>query len=398
MSDSATAEGHFGWGKSILVIGIGLGLGYLFLATGPKITLEEEERPPKIVTTIAPVPENHRIAITAYGSVIPARRVVMKSQVSGQILRQHPELIPGGFVREGDELFELDSRLVELSVAESTAAVTRARALLKEAQRKRTEAQRLAQEKVIPNTELLAVESEVEIQSAELQRLEAMLARNEELLRRHVLKAPFNAMVLEEAVEIGQRLDPGFDAVTLVGADEFWVRVALTTEQLHWVQWPTDGRPGAQAEVFLELGDEQVEQRAGQVVRLLSDIEREGRMARVLVSVKDPMGAGGPSAESPLLIGSYVRVEIDAGELEDVLAVQREALREGDQVWICDAKSELQIREVSVQWRQDETVYLNNVLETGDSIIVSPLRSALPGMKLDPQPLDAPAGASVLSE
>jgi hypothetical protein len=121
-------------------------------------------------------------------------------------------------------------------------------------------------------------------------------------------------------------------------------------------------------------------------------------MARVLVSVNDPMGFKKDSKKVPLLIGSYVRVEIEAGELEQVLAVQRDALRERDRVWICDANNELQIRDVEVLWRRDETVYLSNVLEEGETLIVSPLRSALPGMKVNPQAMDAPGSKREQSE
>lgn len=385
MSDLLSKEQSSSRFTAGLVVLIGLGLGYAFFSTGPKIAPNEEERPPKIVQITALEPATHRISISAHGVVIPARRVVMKSPVSGEIISLHPDLVPGGFVGEGAELFRLDSLLMELSVAESKAAVARAQALLKEARRKREEALRLANEHVIPNTELFAVEADVEMRMAEALRLEAIQSRNEELLRRHVLQAPFNAMVLTEEVEIGQRVDSGSAAITLVGADEFWVRVALPADQLRWIKLPDEDETGASAEVYLEIGEGEVERWSGRVVRLLSDIEREGRMARVLVSVKDPMGFGGRSMASPLLIGSYVRVEIDAGELRDVLAVGREALREGDRVWLCDGNNELRIRDASVMWREDETVFLKNMLESGERLITSPLRSALPGMKLEPQ-------------
>ena len=83
------------------------------------------------------------------------------------------------------------------------------------------------------------------------------------------------------------------------------------------------------------------------------------------------------------------RVEIDAGELKNVLEAPREAIKEGDQVWISDSNNELQIRAAQVLWRREEAVYLNNILESGESIIISPLRMALPGMKVNPQPAGA---------
>ncbi len=377
-----------GWWRSALVILAAFGAGYWLFKTGPETATEEETRPPKIVKTVSPVPAAQRISVVAYGSVVPARRVVVKPLVSGQILEQHPELIPGGFVPEGAELFKLDARLLRLDVQEASAAVDRAEALLKEAQRKREEALLLAQVQVIASTELAALESQVEMQSAELRRLQAVRERNEELLRRHVLRAPFNAVVLEEAVEVGQHVEPGFAAATLAGADAFWARVSLSAEKLRWIQLPKEGQEGARVTVYLDTGGGRTVRRAGRVVRLLSDLEQEGRMARILVRIPDPMRLNGRRDDPPLLLGSYVRAEIDAGVLEGVLEVRREALREGGQIWISDSNGELQIRRVQVLWRRDEKVYLNNVLEPGESIIISPLRAALPGMKLNPQPAD----------
>lgn len=386
------------WRQPAALLFAAIGVGYWLFKTGPETVTKEETRPPKIVKTVSPPLSAHRISVEAYGAVIPARQVVVKPQVSGQILNHHPNLTPGGFVMEGEKLFEIDPSLLRLSVRETSAAEDRAESLMREAQRKREEALRLSQERVIASTELASLEAQAKAQSAELRRLRAIREREEGMLRRHILRAPFNAIVLEEAVEIGQHVDPGFAAVTLVGADEFWVRVSLPMEKLRWIRLPKEGEEGARAEVYLEVGGGRPAHRSGQVVRLLVDLQPEGRMARLLVRIPDPMGLNDGTDGPPLLLGSYVRVEIDAGELKNVLEAPREALREGEQVWISDSNNELQIRAAQVLWRRDEAVYLNNILKSGESIIVSPLRTALPGMKVDPQTTDFDEPPDVFDE
>ena len=138
--------------------------------------------------------------------------------------------------------------------------------------------------------------------------------------------------------------------------------------------------------MILETGGEQPAVRTGTVVRLLGDLERTGRMARVLVRIEDPLGQTQAGRSVPFLLGSYVRVEIDAGELKDVLTIERSALRDGDRIWVADANDELQIREAKVRWQQGETVFIDNALLAGDALIVSQLRVALPGMKVQAQP------------
>jgi RND family efflux transporter MFP subunit len=261
---------------------------------------------------------------------------------------------------------------------------------LTEAQRKWNEGKRLAAEQVIPETELASLESSVRVQEAELGRLQARQARTEELLQRHVIFAPFNALILDEAVEIGQRVDPGDTTVTLVGTDEFWVQVSLSTDQLRWVKLPGPDQPGAVAAIHLDMGDGRRVSYRGQVIQLLGDLEKEGRMARVLIRVEDPMQRRTEGDAHPLLLGSYVRVDIDAGQLENVLAIPRPALREGDRIWVVGAGDQLQIRPVRVRWRQDETVYIEAALDPGEALIISDLRVAMPGMAVKAQAVSEP--------
>jgi len=373
-----------GWLMPFLVAG-GLAGGWYLWKSGPVSKPGEKSREAKMVRTIVPEPRTQRISLTAHGELIPARRVVMEPEVRGRIVRQHALLIPGGQIEKGTELFAVDDTLGRLELRGAAAAIKRADADLFEAKRRYDESKRLADENITSKTELAAREAEVAIEKAELEQFQAVHARAEEMLRRYTVTAPFNAVVIDEAVEVGQQVDPGFAAATLVGMDEFWVRVAVPVDQLKWIRLPQDGKPGASARVFLETGGDEPAERSGRVIRLLGDMERTGRMARVLVSIDDPLGRKRSDDAAPFLLGSYVRVEIDAGELEDVLTIERAALRDGEHIWVADANGELQIRDVQVRWQQGETVFINNALQDGDALIVSPLRVALPGMKVQSQ-------------
>ncbi len=372
----------------ILLIGIAVALGWWILNSGPTTAPVEAKRAPKIVKTLRVSPADHHIFVTAQGSVIPAHRVVIQPQVSGNVIRLHPQLRPGGTLKTGDELFAINSILTELDLRENSAEELRARANLKEAGRKWNEGRQLAAERVIADTELASLESTVQIQDAELERILARRSRNEELLTRHVVTAPFNAVVLNEAVELGQRVSPGDNAVTLVGTDEFWVRASLPIDQLKWIALPVDGWPGASVRVVVDTGETEGTIFKGEVVQLQGDIEETGRMAKMLISVKDPLRRSRNDGSLPLLLGSYVRVEIDAGTLNNVLAIDRTTLRDNDRVWIADANGRLQIRDVNVRWRKNETIYVDPVLGPGETMIVSGLRVALPDMEVEAQPVD----------
>jgi multidrug efflux pump subunit AcrA (membrane-fusion protein) len=244
-----------------------------------------------------------------------------------------------------------------------------------------------------------------------LRRIEAMvrsatneIARAQLALSRTSVRAPFNAMVLAESVESGQLVSNGEEIATLVGTDEFWVQATLDVPKLRHIALPGPNRPGARAQVILDVGNGGPVAWSGTVIRLLSDLTT-GRMARMLISVKDPLRLKSETDKLPLLLGSYVRVEIEAGTLENVLAIPQIALRENDSIWVVDSENRLQIRPAERLWSQDDQILIANVINPGEQLIVSGLRTALPGMEVEPQLIDAdsagapePALSSISSE
>ncbi len=113
-------------------------------------------------------------------------------------------------------------------------------------------------------------------------------------------------------------------------------------------------------------------------------------MARLVVSVTDPLELRRKSdSKFPLLLGSYVEVKIDAGELKDTLTIPRAALREGNKIWVVGDDHLLRILPATVLWPEKETVLISNNLDKGDQLIVSDLQVALLGMEVAPQPATA---------
>jgi len=116
---------------------------------------------------------------------------------------------------------------------------------------------------------------------------------------------------------------------------------------------------------------------------MLADLSKEGRMARLLIEVKDPLDLKtNESRRPPLLISEYVRVLIDGAPLQDVYRIPRFALRNDDQIWLVDKKQKLAIRPVKTLWREEEYVYIRDGLHPDDLLIVSALATPVDGMDL----------------
>ena len=380
----------------VVILTVGGGIGLVLILTGPETEPKEKPESAKIVQTIPLIPHTKQVWVTAYGAVIPSRKVVIKPQVSGQVIWQNAAVTLGGRLRENDKLIRIDPKDYELALSEVKAELEEAR-FEREVESGRQVIARREWNELQEDLDVADVNQSLVLREPHFRRAEALMdkASNDieiaELhLSRTTIRTPFNAMVVDESVEVGQLLNTGSTICELVGTDEFWIQVTLPFSELKWIQFPDENNSGAEATIVLDTGNGSRSTWKGKVLRLLSDLDPLGRMARAVITVPDPLGISeSAKGHLPLLLGSYVEVNIEAGELENILEIPRAALREGNKIWVVGQIPELKILDCEVVWTLKETVLVSNNLDRGDKLIVSDLRVALPGMLVAPQPSTA---------
>lgn len=356
------------------------------------------ERAPQAtaVETLRVTLEDRRSVLVAYGTVQPRRSITLRPEVGGRIVEIHPDLIAGGRLEAGDTLLRIDPRQYEYRVQEQEAALVKAEFDLTVEEGRGAVARREWEllEDTVEHTELGARlarrEPHLEERQAAVEAARSRLEMARLDLERTRLEVPFNAMVLEESVELGQLVNAQTSVATLIGTDAFHVRVSVPVDRLGLLSLPgPDGRGGSFARVSHETtaGPGSEPPLTGRVVRLLGDVDPAGRMARVLVEVADPLrgeaaAADGAEPVSPLLVGEFVRVELEGPIREQVAMLPRRALREGDVVWVMNPEDALEVRRVSVAWGTDADVCISAGLAAGDRVVVSPLSAPVPGMPL----------------
>jgi len=381
---------------AILIAGLGVGAVMAFRATRPEPPRGETENPGLLVETLTVEAGEHDVHVRAQGQVTAARRVVLSPQVAGKITWVSDDLVPGGRVREGARLLRLDGRDYQLALQTRNAEVNRAALELQLEQRRQAVAEREWQTfgdalEGAPNTQpsdegraLALRQPQVETAEVGVEAARSAVQQARLNLQRTSITAPFNAMVLTETVDVGQYVAPGSQLATLVGTDEAWVQVALPVEQLASIHFPEGDEAGSPAQVTFDVGGQAVT-REGRVLRLLPDLETAGGMARVLVAIDDPFAyerEGANASTMPLLLGSYVTVDIDVPALGDVVEVPRLAVREGDELYVMNAQNELEVRHVRVVWGRPDTVLVDQGVTHGERVIVSRVPSPVDGLRL----------------
>ncbi|MCF8055305.1 MAG: efflux RND transporter periplasmic adaptor subunit [Desulfocapsa sp.] len=378
---------------SFLVLLLATGVSFWLYTHKPQTKKVKPQRPVPIVKTVAIQASNEPVVFEAAGLVIPAQRVELQSEVEGRIIDQNPELVPGGIIKKGELVVQIDPLDYSLQVSEREAELATARYEVKVEEGRQIIA---SQEWLLLENELPGdqVSKHLALREPHLENVHARLAAAGSRLeaarlaeKRTRIRAPFTGLVLEESVEKGQFVGRQTAIATLVSTDQFWVQVSIPLFLLNRLRFPDKiGEEGSPAKIVLQQGDGgKTTLREGFLFKLLPDLDPKARKARILVTVKDPFnlqGQGAASQEEKIFLGSYVKVQISAGVLDNVYVIPRVALREGNRLWLINGEGTLDIREVTVLWRRVDEVLVDTQLASDERIIVSRLQSPIPGINI----------------
>jgi len=138
------------------------------------------------------------------------------------------------------------------------------------------------------------------------------------------------------------------------------------------------GGRGATAEVSVGSGSARSIWE-GRVTRMEAQVDQMSRMIHVVIEVQQPYET---SADHPALLpGTFVDVRIFGRTLEDIVAVPRYAVHDGDRVWVF-ADGALEIRDVDVVRADRRLTLLSSGLDEGDLVILSSLDAVTEGMTI----------------
>lgn len=408
--------------------------GYLvasyWMQNKPKAKRKKPEKAAALVTVTPLIAEKHPITVRAMGNVIPSSTIDLSARISGEIIYVSPEFFPGGRFEENDVVIKLDREDYELSAEKNAYALEKAIAELAKheltiEQRKNELTkfesdlklekgqQAIAKREYDLLRKLIKKEDEVYVmRQPQLNTVEAAVAKAKSAIKsamidknvaeiskkevqntlkktkldlsRTTITAPFNCIVSSKNADLGSQVSPGSKIVSLIDTNRFWIEASIPVEKLKWIDIPdSKSKKASKAKLFYEAGWGVEQYREGHVKRLLAELEAGGRMARLLIEIEDPLCHKPENAKLPtLLLGTYVRIEIEGKGLDSAIKVPRYAIRDGSYIWIMLPDNTLDIRKISVIWGDNQFSYIRNGIKEGELLITSDLPAWLPGMAL----------------
>ena len=347
-----------------------------------KMERKPVEKHAMVVDTLTVSPERHNTTIRAMGTVGPEKQVVLKSQVSGRIVKVAPGFVQGGLVKKGDPLLWLEDADYRLAVDKAKSSLDKALAdfEIEKGQQfiAREELRLLSQvsPEGVSDTALALRKPQLEQARASVAEAKSDLASARLDLARTTVTAPFNALILEKHVDLGSTAAVQGDLATLVDVNRYQIEIQVPLDRLEYIDMDETG--GSPAVIHSLYAGHRWE---GRVVRTTGRVTGQSRMAGVIIRVTDPLGLEAGAHRPRLLLDDHVEAVITGRPLENVYALPRSLVRENNTLWIYNDGG-LKIREAAPVWTETDKIFIRTGLNPGDRVISSEIPVPVPGMAL----------------
>lgn len=325
-------------------------------------------------------------SVVATGNVQATKDIVLSPQVGGEVVSISRNFIPGSFVKQGEVLLQINPadyknalqlRRSDLMLAKSNLSIEMGRQGVAQ-----KDFELVGQEMTEANRALVLREPQLESAKASVTAAEAAVNQAELNLKRTVIRAPFDAHIITRSTNVGAQLAPGAEIGRLVGMEEYWVLADVPMNRINWLTFSEDAsKTGSDVKIYSKNW-QSGQHRKGRLSRLVGALDAQSRLARVLITISDPLARkSGMDTIPPLMIGAFVECHISARQVDDVVRLNRDHLRQGSTVWVMQDEK-LQIRPVDIVFQDADYAYIANGITGGDQVVTTDLSTVVEGSML----------------
>jgi RND family efflux transporter MFP subunit len=374
----------------ILLVATMLAAVLVWLKPEPETVVPEPR--PLLVDVLEVQEQTLSIRVRAQGIVQPGAHTSLVSEVSGRIVEVSDNFNAGGFFRAGEVLLRIDPRDYQARLQQAEALVAQARSALAQ-ERGRVEVaqrewqQRSGRGKVSEQARQLAqrkpqlLEAEAQLASAQAGLGQARLD-----LERTAIVAPYDGLVSDMSVDIGQFVAAGSPMGAIMAVAEAEIRLAIPESKLGYLSLPNKyGELTSKRQTVIELshtlGDDRSRWQAT-LERTEGVLDQRSRSLFLVARVRDPYGiyrANEQDGFTPLRFGMFVDASIEGRRVEDVISLPRSVIRPGNLVWIVDDDNRLQERKVDLLRTDGAEIFVTEGLAQGDKVCLTSVGPVLPG-------------------
>ena len=371
----------------VLLIAGAIGIAYMLMFTPREFPQTEIETPSFLVGVDTAYRTPVQFEVHSQGTVSPRTSTSLISEVTGQVVEVSPNFVRGGFFKKGDVLIRIDDRNYQTAVKSARAGV--ARALTKVETENAMSGYALEDwEKLKSLNASVAAPSELQLRKpqltevlAELEFAEATLEKALEDLERTVIKAPYDGMLSEKRVDIGQFVSGGTQLGASFAVDFAEIRLPLALEDLKFIELPSHNSPNTvPVKLTTDVGGKTGEWH-GEIVRTEGVVDTKTHVIHAVARIEDPYDLNNGGVNK-LRLGSFVKATIEGVDGGELFVIPRHALYRGKTLWVVREDQTIEPREVDIVRSDEEYSYISNGIYSGEIYCVTPIDQPLPGMKV----------------
>ncbi|MBK1980276.1 efflux RND transporter periplasmic adaptor subunit [Achromobacter xylosoxidans] len=255
----------------------------------------------------------------ALGTITPLARVVLRSQVDGQLQRLH--YTEGQAVRRGQLLAEIDPRPYQAALAAAEGELARVEALLGNAEIDLRRYRQLARQEAVAGQQLDTAEAQARSYAAQRQRLAAAVADARRLLALTRIVAPHDGRIGLRRVDAGNHVSAG-DAdglATLVQTRPISALFTLAETRLDLLRQAQAGDGALQVQAW------DADERRLLALGTLQALDNQIHAASGTVKLR----ALFENADEALFPNQFVNIRLALAGQEDVLSIPTAAVQYG---------------------------------------------------------------------
>ena len=410
------------WKKRMLLLPP-LILGALVIAIAPSLKKAPPQNtkaaPQKVVRILEIQPRSIQPTVTGYGYIQPANDWQVQSELSGTILWIAKNLSNGSIIKKGDVVLKIDPAPFLLTKAQLQAQLDVAKlkdktiqSSLKIAQQdfdlQQAELQRYERlnttgniSKVTRDTserqflnsqqQVQTLKNNLLINKAEQKILTSQLAIADLDLKKTTLLAPFDIRLTEVNVGVAEYINRGELLLKADGLDAAEVSAQFPIGKMRPLRRATknsnlaEGAMHSELQAIVEL--QAVDKKIawpGIVTRTGGLLDTQTQSQSIVVRVNDPYQQASPGERPPLIRNTFVKVTLKSPVLKQQILLPITAIH-NNTVYTLDAENKLRIKNIDVDFIQQQVAVIRSGLKNGEKVILSPLSPAIEGMKLKPK-------------
>jgi len=325
--------------------------------------------------------------IASQGSVLPRTQTQLISEVSGQITFVNEKFNIGGFFTQGEVLLSIDDINYQVALLQAQSQLDAAKAVLIEEQAKKDQAEEqwLLTKRALSEAPVLALRlPQLQKAKADIKAAKANVIGAEVKLARTKIIIPYDAIVKEKQVDIGQYVSMGSALTTIFAVDYAEVRLPIKPRDVGFLNLPKiNAKQSSRSTVDIYTKVNGTEHRwASNLTRYEGEVDSRSRVHYVIAQIDDPYRILSSSKHQELRVGSFVNAKISGKEVKDIVTIPRDALHGANRVYLVDKDNKLHIQEINILRNDATYVYSHDTFGAGFRLVTTQMETPVEGMAL----------------